>query len=334
MVAEAIAEQIRTIPVARLRPRPNQHRQYFDEEGLRSLADSMLAAGFITTLTVRPVGGASQDYEVICGHRRLRAAIMANLREVPCVIKHLSDTEALELELFDNLNNEHPLPWEEGEGFRALRDNVGLSIEAVAQRAGKTCPIVRDRLKIADACRGRHGTLLQKAYIDNRITLYTLVQLADLPFDDMSPKRCPGCQGVCREDAKTCPACSHDLGAVFAFSAGNPQNAALQLLLNGAAKCNAQVDEVIGQVKASYGLAPQVVQTSLGFCDVQISQVAVEVKSTVGRMMEKVGKIGDWLLKEQNVAEVRNYTGNQREALKQQIAAARSVLQRLERAIS
>ena len=334
-MATAETEQIVKIPIGELVPRENQHRQHFDEAGIVALAQSMTSSGFLSYITVRPAASSESNsipngkYEVICGHRRLRAAQRAFIETIPCVVKDLSDAQATELELLDNLNNESPLPWEEGGGYRAMADTLGMSVESISAKAGKASATVRDRLAIAEACEGRWGLKMRAAFIEKRLSVFALAELAALPEQDMAPKRCTGCQGVCKEHAEVCPACNTDISEVMAFSAGSPRGAVLGLLLNGAAKGNDQVGEVIEKVKASYGLAAQMVQTSLGFGDLQVSQRAVEVKTHLEKMLGEFGRMSEWLAKDSNMAAVSEYTPNQTKAVLSQVQAARAVLARV-----
>jgi len=334
-MATQTAEIVVNIPIGDLVPRENQHRQHFAEEGIEALAQSMTSSGFLSHLTVRPASASESrsipngKFEVICGHRRLRAAKRAFISEIPCVVKALNDAEATELELLDNLNNESPLPWEEGGGYRAMVEQLGMTPENIGAKAGKAAATIRDRLAITEACEGRWGLKMKAAFLEKRLSVFALVELAALPEQDMAPKRCPGCQGVCQEHAEACPACGKDISDVLSFSAGSPRGAVLGLLLNGAAKGNDQVAEVVEKVKQSYGLSAQVVQTSLGFGDVQVSQKAVEVKTRLEKMLGEFGRMADWLAKDSNMDSVNEYTPNQTKAVLQQVAAARAVLDRI-----
>ena len=105
-------------------------RTYFDPEKLQQLADSFSEHGMIGRLTVRPVEGKEQPYELVAGERRFRAAQLANLTEVPVEIKELTDEQAIALALEENLNREDLNPIEETEGILQL-----LSLESGLEKA-------------------------------------------------------------------------------------------------------------------------------------------------------------------------------------------------------
>jgi ParB/RepB/Spo0J family partition protein len=331
---------VQHINISLLHERENQHREHFDREAILALTKSMLAAGFLTQLDVRPASSCEArdlpegHYEVTCGHRRLRAAREAGLTEIPCVVQHLNDRQALELELLDNLNAEKPLPWEEGAGYAALVEQLGLSEADVAGRAGKSSQLVRDRILIYRACGGRFGEDMRRAFHNQTVSIYALTRLAALPSEDMAPKRCPGCEAVCREDAEVCPACGQDLREVIAWTAGAPQRAALGLLLKGIARDNKGVDEVVTQVESTYGLGRQVLQTSLGFGDLQVSEAAVEVRTGLERVLDRIAAASDFLLRTENLREIEKYTPGQRESIRQQVAAAEAVFRRVREAVT
>ena len=109
-----------TLPLDSIAPPLYNPRTYFDPEKLQQLADSFSVHGLIGRLTVRPVEGKDKPYELVAGERRFRAAILANLTEVPVEIKELSDQQAIALALEENLNREDLNPIEETEGILQL----------------------------------------------------------------------------------------------------------------------------------------------------------------------------------------------------------------------
>jgi ParB family chromosome partitioning protein len=117
------------LPLASIRPNPRQPRKRFAEESLKELADSIREKGLLQPLLVRPQG---DGYELVAGERRYRAALMAGLQEVPAVVKDLTDREALELALVENLQREDLNPYEETLGVLALlSEDLGKSVEGV-----------------------------------------------------------------------------------------------------------------------------------------------------------------------------------------------------------
>lgn len=132
------------LPLASIRPNPRQPRKRFAEESLKELADSIREKGLLQPLLVRPQG---DGYELVAGERRYRAALMAGLQEVPAVVKDLTDREALELALVENLQREDLSPVEEARGYQALLE-MGLTQEEVARRVGKARSTVANALRL------------------------------------------------------------------------------------------------------------------------------------------------------------------------------------------
>ena len=97
---EFLSSRVRYIPINTVRPNPQQPRRSFDETALRELADSIRAYGILQPLTVRDRGGF---YELVAGERRLRAARIAGLREVPCLVAEVGEEDAALLALIENL---------------------------------------------------------------------------------------------------------------------------------------------------------------------------------------------------------------------------------------
>jgi len=137
--------ELRQVPVEAILPSSFQPRRRFSEEDLQELAESIRERGILQPLLVREIGAGT--YELVAGERRLRAARMAGLKEVPVLVKALSDEEALSVALIENLQREDLNPLEEAEGYRRLMEDFGFSQEEVARRVGK------DRSTVANALR-------------------------------------------------------------------------------------------------------------------------------------------------------------------------------------
>lgn len=133
------------LPVARIRPNPNQPRKDFDQDALNALADSLRQKGVIQPLMVRPVG---DDYEIVAGERRWRAAQIAQLHEVPVVIRELDDTEVLEVAIIENIQREDLNAIEEALGLRQLIDRFGHTQEKVAEALSKSRSHVTNLLRL------------------------------------------------------------------------------------------------------------------------------------------------------------------------------------------
>lgn len=134
-----------TVPVGRLRVNPRQPRQTMDPQELAGLVDSIRRHGVIQPIVVRPV---PDGFEVVAGERRWRAAEAAGLDAIPAVVRPLSDQEALELALVENLQREDLNPMERARAYRLLIDEFGLTQEQVADQVGKSQPSVANALRL------------------------------------------------------------------------------------------------------------------------------------------------------------------------------------------
>lgn len=133
--SEAVPAGVRMVPVAHVRPMPNQPRRYFDDAALRELADSIVARGMLQPIVVREVSGALQ---IIAGERRWRAAQLANIHQVPVIVKDFDDQTALELAIIENVQREQLNAWEEGESYRRLIEGYGYTQDSLAKVVGKS----------------------------------------------------------------------------------------------------------------------------------------------------------------------------------------------------
>ena len=134
------------LSINEITPNRAQPRKIFDEDALAELAASIAAHGVLQPLLVRPLADGS--YQLIAGERRWRASRMAGLTEVPVVIREMSDSEAMELALVENLQREDLNPIEEAMGFRLLMDTYALTQEQAAERVGKSRPAVANALRL------------------------------------------------------------------------------------------------------------------------------------------------------------------------------------------
>jgi ParB family chromosome partitioning protein len=134
------------VSIKLLKPNPYQPRSRFPDEGLKELADSIREKGIIQPLLVE----AEEDgtYTVIAGERRLRAARMAGLKEVPVLVRRFSMVEKVEIALIENIQRENLTPVEEAHGYRKLMELVELSQEEVARRVGKDRSTVANSLRL------------------------------------------------------------------------------------------------------------------------------------------------------------------------------------------
>jgi ParB family chromosome partitioning protein len=131
-----------------LQPGAYQPRRHFNEEALRGLADSIRERGILEPLLVRPLDGAKDAYEIIAGERRWRAAQMVGLHEVPVIVRPITDREALEFGLIENIQRQDLSPLEEAEGYQRLIDEFKYTQENLAKIVGKSRPHITNMLRI------------------------------------------------------------------------------------------------------------------------------------------------------------------------------------------
>jgi ParB family chromosome partitioning protein len=133
------------IPVAQIGPAEEQPRKRFDPDAIAELAQSIEGSGLIQPLVVRAVG---DRYELIAGERRWRACQVAEVEEVPVVIKDLSDREAFTLALVENVQREDLSPLEEALAYRRLIDEFEFTQQTVANEVGKSRSAVANALRL------------------------------------------------------------------------------------------------------------------------------------------------------------------------------------------
>ncbi len=143
---EIISSGTLKINIDNISPNPHQPRQQFDEEALQELVASIKEKGILTPVTVRDDAG---NYVLIAGERRLRAAKLAGLIEVPAyVIEVKNDAEMMEMALIENIQRENLNPIEEAEAYAVLNSKYGLSQKAVAKSVGKKRVTITNSLRL------------------------------------------------------------------------------------------------------------------------------------------------------------------------------------------
>jgi ParB family transcriptional regulator, chromosome partitioning protein len=142
------ARNHRRVPIEFLRPNPRNPRRNFAETELDELAASMRERGIIQPIVVRPVRGASDSYEIIAGERRWRAAQRAGLHVVPIVPLDVSDDEALQLAIIENVQRADLNPLEEAAGYQSLMGEFAHSQDAIAKMVGKSRSHVANTLRL------------------------------------------------------------------------------------------------------------------------------------------------------------------------------------------
>lgn len=127
-------------------PNRNQPRKEFEAEALQELADSIAQHGVLQPILVRPM--LAGGYQLVAGERRWRASIMAGLNSIPAVIREMSDSEATEYALIENLQRENLNPIEEAQGIKQLIENYDMTQEQAAQRINKSREAVTNSLRL------------------------------------------------------------------------------------------------------------------------------------------------------------------------------------------
>ncbi|MCI7095796.1 MAG: ParB/RepB/Spo0J family partition protein [Clostridiales bacterium] len=133
------------LPARAIRPNPAQPRKFFQEEALAELADSIRQHGILQPLSVRRVG---TGYELIAGERRLRAAQLAGLNEIPCIVMTMDDRESGMAAMVENLQRQDLDYVEEAQGISRLMENWSMSQEQAAKLLGKSQSAIANKLRI------------------------------------------------------------------------------------------------------------------------------------------------------------------------------------------
>ena len=147
---EGKQESKTTVKVSRITPRGDQPRKNFDENALQVLADSIREHGVIQPIVLREFGDLSENYEIIAGERRWRAAKMAGLDEIPAVIMTGDELKVAEVALIENVQRKDLNPIEEAMAYRTLIERFGLKQEEVAQQAGKSRSAIANMLRLLE----------------------------------------------------------------------------------------------------------------------------------------------------------------------------------------
>ena len=143
--SDFLSTRVQYISTTRIRPNPQQPRRSFPEDALAELAESIRCYGILQPLTVRRAGG---DFELIAGERRLRAARLAGLREVPCLIARVGEEDSALLALIENLQRRDLDYWEEADALARLIRRYDLTQEQAAEKLGKSQSTVANKLRL------------------------------------------------------------------------------------------------------------------------------------------------------------------------------------------
>ena len=135
----------RSIPRKDLRVSPTNPRRRINEQTIESLAESIRMQGVLEPLIVRKAG---EKYEIVCGERRYRAASVAKLKDMPCLVRELSDEQVLDIQIHENLHREDVHPMDEAYGYHFLKEKLDCNVKELSLRVGKPEGYVLNRLKL------------------------------------------------------------------------------------------------------------------------------------------------------------------------------------------
>lgn len=172
------------LPIAKIRPNPYQPRDYFDEEQLAVLADSIKEVGVLQPVLVRPIG---DEYELIAGERRFRASKRVGLKTIPAVVRDTDDTTALEHALIENLHRSDLNPLEEAAAYQQLIEDFKLTHDQVATRVGRSRAAVSNTLRLMQL-----PPSIQKSVREGKISMghaRALLGTPDRAFQEQLAKR-------------------------------------------------------------------------------------------------------------------------------------------------
>ncbi len=135
------------LEISKIKPNPNQPRRQFNEQELNELADSIKQNGVLQPLLVRKTGNY---YEIVAGERRYQASKLAGLKEVPVIIREISDEDVFKLALIENLQRSDLTPIEEARGYRQLIKEKGLTQEELSKILSKSRSAITNTLRLLD----------------------------------------------------------------------------------------------------------------------------------------------------------------------------------------
>lgn len=155
----------RSLPVDQLFPNPDQPRRQFNAEALDELKESIKSKGVIQPLIVRPRGSAANQYEIVAGERRWRAAQAAGVHDVPVVIRDFSDEDVLEIAIIENIQRADLNPIEEAAGYEQLMSRFGHTQEKLANALGKSRSHIANLLRLLNL-----PDVVKQAVVDGKLS--------------------------------------------------------------------------------------------------------------------------------------------------------------------
>ena len=139
---------VKPIPLVQISTNPDQPRKTFSDKELQELADSIKEKGVLVPIILRTVQNKPYLYEIVAGERRYRAAKLAGLSEIPALVKNLTNQNAMEIALIENVQRENLNPIEEAEGYENLMQKCGYDMADVSKLIGKSESYIRNLMRI------------------------------------------------------------------------------------------------------------------------------------------------------------------------------------------
>jgi len=143
---QELTDALALVEINRVRPNPHQPRKQFEQETLDELADSIRTQGILQPLLVEKIN--DEEFSIIAGERRYRAALQVGLSHIPVIIKQFTDIERLEVSLIENIQRENLNPIEEANAYLFLLERAGLRQEDLATRVGKKRSTIANALRL------------------------------------------------------------------------------------------------------------------------------------------------------------------------------------------
>lgn len=149
------------VAIEKIHPNPDQPRRNFDPQDLQELSDSIKSKGVIQPLVVRDHPSKSGEFEIVAGERRWRAAQMAQVHELPVVVRSFSDLDVLEIAIIENIQRADLNPIEEAVGYRQLMEKFGHTQDQLATALGKSRPHIANLLRLLSLPGDIQGMVVQ-----------------------------------------------------------------------------------------------------------------------------------------------------------------------------
>lgn len=164
------------VNIEAIHPNPNQPRIHFDEKELQELADSIREHGVLQPLLVRKDG---KGYQIIAGERRYQASKLAEITEVPVIVKDVDETEVLALALIENLQRSDLNPIEEARGYKQLIDASGMTQDALSKAVSKSRSAITNALRLLDLPES-----VQQMLFEGKLTAGHARAILAVPYED------------------------------------------------------------------------------------------------------------------------------------------------------